>query len=283
MRRILAAAVSLLAAAAQAQSVNIQVDESDTSAQTQVQAGDGQAAEVNIQVPGFGVKMQTGANVQVRSNRVEQQSDNSFKARWETEPAGKTLLKVLAPEGAHVEVWDGNRQVVNEDIPVSANARPDTFYRFIIRWPDGAYFEKKLSSKAGMVLSLWVADPNVAAPPPPPPPPPPVVVIERPAPPPPPPARLCMPGGDFGSLKSAIQKEGFGDDKLGVLSTAAPRAWFCADQVGELVDLFSFGEEKLQALRLVKDRIVDRNNNFKILGHFNFSDEKEQAQAMLSE
>lgn len=281
MRRILAAAVFLLAAKAQAQSVNIQVDESDMPAQTQVQVDDGPGAEVNIQVPGFGVKMQSGANVQVRSNRVEEQSDNSFKARWETEPAGKTLLRVLAPEGAHVEVWDGNRQVVNEDIPVSASVRPDAFYRFIVRWPDGSFFEKKLSSKAGMVLSLWVAGPNVAAPPPP--PPPPVVVVERPAPPPPPPARMCMPGGDFGSLKGAIQKEGFGDDKLGVLRTAASRAWFCADQVGELVDLFSFGDEKLQALRLVKGRIVDRNNNFKILGHFTFSDEKDQAEAMLNE
>lgn len=280
MRRILAAAVSLLAAAAQAQSVNIQVNESDMpAAETQVQVGDGQGAEVNIQVPGFGVKMQTGANVQVRSNRVEEQSDNSFKARWETEPGGKTLLRVLAPEGAHVEVWDGDRQVVNEDIPVSANARPDAFYRFIVRWPDGAYFEKKLAVKAGMVLSLWVAGPNVAAPPPPPPPP----VVVAPPPPPPPPARMCMPGGDFSSLKSAIQKEGFGDDKLGVLRTAAPRAWFCVDQVGELIDLFSFGDEKLQALRLVKDRIVDRNNNFKILGRFTFSDEKEQAEAMLGE
>jgi hypothetical protein len=92
-----------------------------------------------------------------------------------------------------------------------------------------------------------------------------------------------MSAPSFSELLEAIEEEGFAENKVGVLRTAVSNssAWFTCEQVGQLVDAFAFSENKLQALGLVKDRIVDRGNTFKILSHFNFSEDKQKAQAML--
>ena len=94
---------------------------------------------------------------------------------------------------------------------------------------------------------------------------------------------MGMSGPDFAALKQAISEENFSDEKLGVLSTAVGNGntGFTCDQVGQLIDLYSFSDEKINALGLVKNHIVDRNNSFKILGKFTFSDDKKRAQAML--
>jgi Domain of unknown function (DUF4476) len=162
-------------------------------------------------------------------------------------------------------------------VPMSVQAKSDTFYRFVIRWPNGAVFEKKFSTKPGMTMTLWVGAPNAQ-------PSAQVVVMREPAAPPPAPlpsGPACMSSGDFDSLKAAIEGESFSENKLGVLRTAAQGASFCADQVGALIDLYSFSKDKLGALGIVKNQIVDRNNSFKILGHFTFSNDKQQAQQML--
>jgi hypothetical protein len=94
---------------------------------------------------------------------------------------------------------------------------------------------------------------------------------------------MGMSGADFAALKQAISEENFSDDKLGVLRTATEHGnsgLTCA-QVGELVDLYNFSDDKINALQLVKNHIVDRNNSFKILSKFTFSDDKKRAEALL--
>jgi hypothetical protein len=268
-RIVLAALLALsLPVAARAQSMKIEINPGKVG----IEADDGQGPE--------GAKIEMGVgptqgSVTVSGSRTEERTEDGYRIRYESHPQGKTLIKLLAPEGAQVEVWEGSKKIASDDIPTMVNAQADTFYRIIIR-AGGAVWEKKLPTKAGMTLSLWVAAPSGGGT---------VVVRPEPAPAPAPaPAPVgpyAMSGSDFEALKAAIEEEGFGDDKLGVLSTAAGSAWFSCDQVGQLVDLFSFSDEKLKALSLVKDKIVDRNNTFKIFSHFTFSDDKKRAQAML--
>jgi hypothetical protein len=282
MRKILAALVMALSLSgtAQAQSLSIEIDPDNMGVKVEGDDGSGSRKKkkmgISIQGP-EGEAVEANSSVTVTSSRTEDRTEDGYRVRYESHAKGKTVIKVLAPEGAVVDIYDGASRVVSEDIPVSYDARPDTFYRFVIRAGD-AVWEKKLAAKPGMTLSLWVAAPSAPRPPP---------VVSRPPPPPEPapaPApSMGMPGADFAALKQAISEEGFGDDKLGVLSTAVSNGntGFTCEQVGELIDLYSFGDEKLNALKLVKNHIVDRNNSFKLLGKFTFDDEKKKAQAML--
>lgn len=210
----------------------------------------------------------------MESKQVENYSEDAFRYRYESS-GGKTLVKVLAPEGAHVEVFDGPNSVASDDIPTSFTARGDVFYRYVIRWPNGASFEKKFQAKKGQTFSLWVNGPTVQ--------PSSVVVVNHtmPAPAPVEEAPRGMSRSDFDSLKAAIAQESFSSEKIGVLRTASDGAWFTADQVGQLIDIYDFSKDKLEALEIVKGKIVDRKNNYKILGHFDFSGDKEAAQKML--
>jgi hypothetical protein len=280
MRKIFAALVVALSlsGAAQAQSLSIEIDPDNMGMRVEGDDGSGSRKKkkmgISIQGP-EGEAVETNSSVTVTSSRTEDRTEDGYRVRYESHAKGKTVIKVLAPEGAVVDIYDGATRVVSEDIPVSYDARPDAFYRFVIRAGD-AVWEKKLAAKTGMTLSLWVAAPS--APPPPP-------VVSRPPPPPPPqPApAMGMSGADFSALKQAINEENFSDDKLGVLRTATENGntGFTCAQVGEIVDLYNFSDDKINALQLVKDHIVDRNNSFKILGKFTFSDDKKKAQALL--
>lgn len=85
----------------------------------------------------------------------------------------------------------------------------------------------------------------------------------------------------YGNLVKALKREGFGDDKLKVLSAAVKDNYFTVEQVKGILGLFSFPDEKLKALRLVQGRIVDTQNQFELLSAFVHSSDKEEAQKIL--
>jgi hypothetical protein len=208
-----------------------------------------------------------------------------YRLSFEANPDGETLMKVLSPEGAQCQVWDGRRLIAEDDLPLSFPARAERFYRIIVKSHDGQIWEKKLAAKRGKTASLWV----MAAPPPPPPPP---VVVQEPPPPPPHHHEHPMPAGpmpmfdaDFASLTGAIRREDFSNQQLQVLETAvaSPSAWFTVGQVGQLVDLFTFGNDKVKAVELVVGRIVDRQNAYQLYSHFEFSSEKEKVKRLLGQ
>jgi hypothetical protein len=94
--------------------------------------------------------------------------------------------------------------------------------------------------------------------------------------PPPQPQVYPISEGQLQSLIQAIQKESFGDGKLRVLESAAPTQYFLVPQVMKLLQKFSFGEDKLDAVRLLWPRVLDRENAYQLYGAFSFPVEKEQ-------
>ena len=90
-----------------------------------------------------------------------------------------------------------------------------------------------------------------------------------------------MADGDFAGLLVALKEQGFADDKLTVLQDAVSHAFFTVAQVRTLLKLFSFPDDKLSALRAVKTRIVDPQNNFQLYGSFVHSSDKDEAKQIL--
>ncbi|WP_309894579.1 DUF4476 domain-containing protein [Archangium sp.] len=95
------------------------------------------------------------------------------------------------------------------------------------------------------------------------------------------PAR-AMDGALFQELKARVDDEHLSDAKLTLLKTAASTNTFTCAQVARLVEQFSFGDDKLEALSALKDRIEDPEKKGKLVTLFSFEDEKEKARALLA-
>lgn len=103
-----------------------------------------------------------------------------------------------------------------------------------------------------------------------------------PAPPAPPPVK-AMSDGAFKQLVGSVQREGFDDGKLQVVTTAAKANHFRVEQVGQLLRQFPFSDGKLSAARALKPRILDMENAYQLYGVMDFENDKEQLKAILAE
>ena len=58
---------------------------------------------------------------------------DAFRLDFEANPTGASSMKVVSPERARLQVWDGARMVHEDDVPTSFAANPDVFYRFVVQ------------------------------------------------------------------------------------------------------------------------------------------------------
>jgi hypothetical protein len=104
---------------------------------------------------------------------------------------------------------------------------------------------------------------------------PPPVVVQQPPPPPPAPVVQPVDNQRLNMLTQAMVREAFPKDKLRVLSDFASRNnYFLVSQVRQLMDQFSFANDKLEAVRMMWPRVLDRDNGFQLYQAFPFSNDK---------
>lgn len=207
--------------------------------------------------------------VTTTTTRVEEVTGDGFHITYRPSESGYTQLEIVEPQGAHATLWDGTFLLGEDDVPTSVTVQSGKWLRVVVTRPDGAVFERKIQTRAGLVGTVRVY--GFAAPAPA------VVVVAAPL-----PAPNAIGAADFRRLKSAIEAESFSDQKLDVLRTAAEDAWFTCEQVGQLVELFSFGNDKVAAVGVVRDRIIDRQNAFTLYERFTFSNDKDAVKRLLS-
>ncbi|MDY7228369.1 DUF4476 domain-containing protein [Hyalangium rubrum] len=107
----------------------------------------------------------------------------------------------------------------------------------------------------------------------------------RPQPPPPPPAPTPMvqpiTEDQLQKLTKSINRESFGDGKLRVLESAASQQYFLVPQVLKLLQRFTFSGDRMQAMRVLWPRVLDRENAYQLYGAFSFPSEKEELRKII--
>jgi hypothetical protein len=105
----------------------------------------------------------------------------------------------------------------------------------------------------------------------------------QPPPPPPPPAPVVQPitEDQLQRLSKAIERESFGDGKLRVLESGANQQYFLVPQVLKLLKRFTFAEDRLNAMRVLWPRVLDRENAYQLYGAFSFPSEKEELRKII--
>ncbi len=111
-----------------------------------------------------------------------------------------------------------------------------------------------------------------------------VVVIEAPTEPelaPEPEGPIAMAPTGFRALLAEVDGQAFSDDKLIVVRSVSREAFFTTAQVKALLDAFVHSSDKVDLLRVVANRIVDRENIFTIYSSLVHSSDKDEAREIL--
>jgi hypothetical protein len=93
---------------------------------------------------------------------------------------------------------------------------------------------------------------------------------------PPPLPPLPMGAGPFAALIDAVEAESFGDEKVAVLRQAAANNLFSVAQVRQLLPLYTFSDEKIEAAVALYPRTIDAENWFQVYQEFTFDSDKDE-------
>jgi len=85
------------------------------------------------------------------------------------------------------------------------------------------------------------------------------------------------------SLLERLEDASFAEDQLNILRTAAKHNRFRTEQVLRILKVFSFEEDRLKAVRILRSRIVDPENLHALYEAFDFSDSREELEDLLDE
>jgi hypothetical protein len=174
--------------------------------------------------------------------------------RLEYRAHGRTVVEITEPEGMQVQAFDGPALVAADTVPVAFDALPDHYYRMVFQLPSGAVREKKLQARSNELLTVRLMEAK---------------------------GPQAMNEKDFHTLRAALEREGGDAAKLAVLRTAAANAFFTTAQAGQLIDRLAFRDDKLAAVPILKDRILDKQNAWQLYQHFTYREDKMKVQEIL--
>jgi hypothetical protein len=183
-------------------------------------------------------------------------AEDGIALDYRAQAEGRTLVEVLKPDGAQIQIYDGAQLVAADAAPLAAEVHADHWYRITAHLPSGALREKKVQGVAGQVASLRFADTGVRGP-------------------------VAMTREEFHRLLNAIDQEAGDKAKLSILETASARAWFTTAMAGVLLEHLVYRDSKLLAVPIVKDRILDKQNAYLLYQHFTYREDKAKVQEML--
>ena len=81
----------------------------------------------------------------------------------------------------------------------------------------------------------------------------------------------------FAILYNKVKNTSFDDRKMDLIEVASLGAFYSCEQCATIMSIFSFGDKKLAALRLMAPRIVDPHRAYIIFDRLSFQNEKDKA------
>ena len=85
---------------------------------------------------------------------------------------------------------------------------------------------------------------------------------------------------DFKMMCEVVEDASFSDKMIGVIKVACISSYFNSKQCAELLSMFSFEKDKLQALKVLRPKMLDLNPK-EIQKQFTFSSGKEEAMEIM--
>ena len=87
----------------------------------------------------------------------------------------------------------------------------------------------------------------------------------------------------FAILYNKVKNTSFDDRKMDLIEMASLGAFYSCEQCATMMSIFSFGDKKLVALRLMAPRIVDPHRAYIIFDQLSFQSEKDEAARIIGD
>src|SRR5882724_4000997 len=173
-------------------------------------------------------------------------------------PAAVVIQTPLADEVAveYRAQAEGQALIDRDTAPMTVKAQPDHWYAIAARLPSGTAREAKVQARGGQIASLRFTDAAPQGP-------------------------QAMSREAFKGFVQTMDEEAGDQAKLNLLRSAASHQWFTSAMAGVLIDHVVHRENKLVAVQILKDRILDRENAFWLYQHFTYREDKARVQEML--
>lgn len=88
---------------------------------------------------------------------------------------------------------------------------------------------------------------------------------------------FCLSDEKFTILYNKVKNASFDDRKMDLIEVASLGAFYFCEQCASIMSIFSFGDKKLAALRLMAPRIIDHRHAYMIYDKLTFQSEKDEA------
>ena len=108
------------------------------------------------------------------------------------------------------------------------------------------------------------------------------VIVVQPAPQPPPPVVVILDGPRQRELVTVVRREAFDDGRLGVLALGVRDVCVTSTQARELVRELTFSQARIDAVRVLAPRIVDRDRSHLVLESLTFDSDRKAARQVLT-
>ncbi len=86
---------------------------------------------------------------------------------------------------------------------------------------------------------------------------------------------------EFSIVYKRMKEATFDDNKMALIDVAVLGCYFTCAQCAKLINMFSFSDKQLRALKMMAPRIVDPQNGYTIYQVFKFSSDKDEAARIL--
>lgn len=107
------------------------------------------------------------------------------------------------------------------------------------------------------------------------------VIVVQPAP-PPPPVVIVLDEPRQRELVTVVRREAFDDGRLGVLALGVRDVCVTSTQARELVRELTFSQARIDAVRVLAPRIVDRDRSHLVLESLTFDSDRRAAREVLT-
>ena len=88
---------------------------------------------------------------------------------------------------------------------------------------------------------------------------------------------FCLSDEKFTILYNKVKNTSFDAPKMDLIEVASLGAFYSCEQCASIMSIFSFGDKKLAALRLMAPRIIDPHRAYLIYDKLTFQSEKDEA------
>ena len=91
----------------------------------------------------------------------------------------------------------------------------------------------------------------------------------------------CLDDASFSKLYNKIKKASFDDNKFDLIEVASLGCYYSCAQAVSMMNIFTFGDSKMKALKLMAPHIIDLQNAIIIYQQFSFESEKQKVGEIL--